>query len=914
MVPFRRGMAPSFRQSWHITSIPEAESINIQPTVILENNMPTAKSRLSVIIGKYNNFSKILENEDELSNFPVSPNEVQDMETSIIHSPSTPSTPSLSSRPTSNISNISSSTNTDELSDFSPLSSSFNSTSTFNNNNNNNNRDSLLDSRSIMSSSFTSNDYFNNPPPHQHQHHYSVPNDDLKDHKKIDLTPRPTSMPSISNDDENFNNEESNVSSHDDLRKIEAKEMELQFSRNRSTFYSVSSSNQSYRSTARNKDKFNARLSKASMRLSLNTRMQRRLNIALEIINTERNYVDCLLLIQKLFLNPLIKSLRTENPILTKKSIKDLFANILDIINVNSELLKRLEERIAGPLDEEVEDTEFEFWNPENGCLGDIFLNMAPFFKVYSVYVKNFDSALSVINTQLRDNPQFSSFLKVVMKSGQCKHLTLEAYLLMPVQRIPRYKMLLENLLKITTESHPDYHNLIKAFQIIENVATFVNETIRQHEMFVTMLEIQKSLAGFDEALLVPGRRFIKRGTVKKICRKNHQEREFFLFSDLLIYASRLNLIDNMFTFHRKIGLEDLMVLNGGKQDEKNAFQIISPQKSFTVYADTPQNKESWINVIRETKEEFLSAKRTLKIDGAVQLKRKDSHQKRIVESYLAPIWIPDSKADKCMNCSEEFTIFKRKHHCRACGKVVCHDCSTRNFTIPGTSEREDQLARACDACFFTMFPDAPRGEDETPRIRVLNQTTSSNTLSNISNISSNTSPNISSPNISSNTLSNTSSNTSPNTSSNTSSNTLSNTLSNTSFNTISSTKSINNSERENDPDPKIKDKIKSIHDAIVAKNCELCLVDFNVFRWRNECGKCKKILCTGCLTKKPNNDLTPINSNRRFGMIYSIRLCDFCHLGLDPNRVNRVKHNERDGGGLTINYRISPPLSPKSS
>ena len=87
----------------------------------------------------------------------------------------------------------------------------------------------------------------------------------------------------------------------------------------------------------------------------------------------------------------------------------------------------------------------------------------------------------------------------------------------MPVQRIPRYKLLLEDLLKKTVETHPDYLNLKKAYQVIENVATFVNETIRQHEMFINMLDIQKSLTGFDEVLLVPGRTFIKRGIVKKV-------------------------------------------------------------------------------------------------------------------------------------------------------------------------------------------------------------------------------------------------------------------------------------------------------------------------------------------------------------------------------------------------------------
>lgn len=65
-------------------------------------------------------------------------------------------------------------------------------------------------------------------------------------------------------------------------------------------------------------------------------------------------------------------------------------------------------------------------------------------------------------------------------------------------------------------------------------------------------------------------------------------------------------------------------------------------------------------------------------LDSMTQSERKDPQRRRTVESYNAPIWIPDSKADKCMNCSEEFAIFRRKHHCRACGKVVCHDCSTR--------------------------------------------------------------------------------------------------------------------------------------------------------------------------------------------------------------------------------------------
>lgn len=309
MVPTRRGMTPSLRQSWHFTSIPETESINVQPTVILDKNMPTAKSRLSVILGKYNSFPRILEHEEGFSSSPTSFNgirEFRDMGSSMNQPPSTPSTPSLSSRPISNISNISnisSSTNPDEISDFSPsfspFATTFNNDDNNNSNNNNNIKNNNYNYGSVASNSSTSNDYYYCNISHKQQ--YSTPNDLRENKEEIDLTPRPTSMPILPNsNDERYN---SNVASRDDLRKIEAKEMEMEFFRNRSTAYLMSGPNRSrIRSssllTVRHKEKFNARLSKASMRLSLNTRMQKRLNVALEIINTERSYVDSLLLIQ----------------------------------------------------------------------------------------------------------------------------------------------------------------------------------------------------------------------------------------------------------------------------------------------------------------------------------------------------------------------------------------------------------------------------------------------------------------------------------------------------------------------------------------------------------------------------------------------------------------------------------------
>ena len=37
----------------------------------------------------------------------------------------------------------------------------------------------------------------------------------------------------------------------------------------------------------------------------------------------------------------------------------------------------------------------------------------------------------------------------------------------------------------------------------------------------------------------------------------------------------------------------------------------------------------------------------------------------------VAPHWLPDAEAPNCMQCEARFTFTKRRHHCRACGKVT---------------------------------------------------------------------------------------------------------------------------------------------------------------------------------------------------------------------------------------------------
>ncbi|CCJ31093.1 unnamed protein product [Pneumocystis jirovecii] len=210
----------------------------------------------------------------------------------------------------------------------------------------------------------------------------------------------------------------------------------------------------------------------------------KRREVALEILDTERTYLDGLRLIMNHFFNPILDSLSTSRPILSKTRISDIFSNFIDIFNFNTELLKMLEERLdpfnTGTLCN---------WDPKKDCLGDIFLQMGPSLKIYSIYCLNFSSALSTIEHEFKENPIFNMFIKKPELKKVCNGLNLQSYLLSIVQRVPRYKLLLHELLRYTNKDHQDHQGLSKAFCIIEEgVAVLMNETIKQYENWMMNL------------------------------------------------------------------------------------------------------------------------------------------------------------------------------------------------------------------------------------------------------------------------------------------------------------------------------------------------------------------------------------------------------------------------------------------
>ncbi|XP_052532005.1 1-phosphatidylinositol 3-phosphate 5-kinase isoform X9 [Tympanuchus pallidicinctus] len=89
----------------------------------------------------------------------------------------------------------------------------------------------------------------------------------------------------------------------------------------------------------------------------------------------------------------------------------------------------------------------------------------------------------------------------------------------------------------------------------------------------------------------------------------------------------------------------------------------------------------------------------------AVQLRSLSTVLKRLKEimegksqdSDLKQYWMPDSQCKECYDCSEKFTTFRRRHHCRLCGQIFCSRCC--NQEIPGKFMGYTGDLRACTYC-----------------------------------------------------------------------------------------------------------------------------------------------------------------------------------------------------------------------
>ncbi|KAI5745202.1 hypothetical protein M8J76_009166 [Diaphorina citri] len=394
--------------------------------------------------------------------------------------------------------------------------------------------------------------------------------------------------------------------------------------------------------------------------------------VAQEVMTSEKVFVDVLSLLSK----DMKEQCRSDIP---EVELDKVITPLPQLLCLNEDLLKDIEDRI-------------NHWDtlPK---ISDIFVKKGPFLKLYSSYIQNFQTQCNFLDDCCSKYPLFNKKLKEFEMSELCKKLSVKHYMLKPIQRIPQYRLLLEDYLKQLEPESVDYEDTQKALQIVCNVADHANKSMKQGDNLCKLLQIQSQLGNYE--IIKPGRVFIKEGELYKLSRRGLQERFFILLSDCLLYTSYYGTVTGL-RVNYELPLNGMKVCLPQTEDYNNEFSVIAISRSFTLRARSANERLEWIDAvqtaIKENEQHLLSF-----------LNRRSLTQSSIPELNLgkvAPLWIPDSRVSMCQRCTSVFTVTFRRHHCRACGKVVCGPCS--DYLAP-LEYKKFRNFRVCEECYHYL-------------------------------------------------------------------------------------------------------------------------------------------------------------------------------------------------------------------
>uniref|UniRef100_A0A8B9UV75 FYVE, RhoGEF and PH domain containing 2 n=1 Tax=Anas zonorhyncha TaxID=75864 RepID=A0A8B9UV75_9AVES len=411
--------------------------------------------------------------------------------------------------------------------------------------------------------------------------------------------------------------------------------------------------------------------------------------IALELLETEQAYVNRLHLLDQVFYTELMKEAKNGKTV-PEEVVKMIFSNISSIYQFHAKFfLPELQKRM-------------ENWS-SHPRIGDMIQKLAPFLKMYGEYVKNFNKAVELITVWTEKSLPFQELIADIQKRKVCANLTLQHHMLEPVQRIPRYELLLKDYIQKLPPESPDRNDADKALELIFMVAKHSNTAIAEMERLQNLWEVYQRL-GLEDDIVDPSNELIKEGPVQKISTRNNStsEKYLFLFNNMLLYCvPKVIQVGAEFQVRLRIDMDGMKVQELNDMQFPHTFLVSGKQRTLELQARSGEEMNAWIKAFQDAidrkekrSESFKMVVRGLET-GNPTLKTEEL-------GCRAPQWVRDNLVTMCMRCKEPFNaIMRRRHHCRACGYVVCAHCSEHKVKLQYDGNR---LNRVCQECYVFLM------------------------------------------------------------------------------------------------------------------------------------------------------------------------------------------------------------------
>jgi hypothetical protein len=203
--------------------------------------------------------------------------------------------------------------------------------------------------------------------------------------------------------------------------------------------------------------------------------------------------------------------------------------------------------KFSSDLSEILEGTNYS----ELTKLGALFMRYAHYFRYYSEYCTAHASSADALTKLEHSSRRCREYLVEVQSDPRCHGKNLSSLLICPVQRLPRYELLVRDLLKCTPIEHIDRRELVLAYRKLQSALTHVNASLNpdiasQSNSMIGMMELVKSFHPIrqQKGIAKPGRQLAHQGELVKVNHTGEKKvMSCFLFSDgLMVYGNKRQL------------------------------------------------------------------------------------------------------------------------------------------------------------------------------------------------------------------------------------------------------------------------------------------------------------------------------------------------------------------------------------
>uniref|UniRef100_A0A8C2ZJQ0 Vav guanine nucleotide exchange factor 3 n=1 Tax=Cyclopterus lumpus TaxID=8103 RepID=A0A8C2ZJQ0_CYCLU len=218
---------------------------------------------------------------------------------------------------------------------------------------------------------------------------------------------------------------------------------------------------------------------------------------------------------------------------------------------------------------------------------------------IYGKYCSHVETAIAGLDDICKDREDVRMKLEECSKRANYGKFTLRDLLVVPMQRVLKYHLLLQELVKHTHDA-TDKSNLRTALDAMKDLAQYVNEVKRDNETMREIDQYQKSIENLNQPLSNYGR---PKGDgevrVTSVDKRAKQDRHIFLFDAAVIVCKRRG---DIYEMREVIDLHLFKITNNPTSDKENrkwsyGFYLThnQGQTGFEFFFKTKELKKKWL-------------------------------------------------------------------------------------------------------------------------------------------------------------------------------------------------------------------------------------------------------------------------------------------------------------------------------